>query len=143
MGGFSLLSAARVGIARLPALQRRSLLSIKRRKETAKHVRRKDRGNEIARWFDEVYTGENATLDDDGYQDVVELASDTEMEIYIRRMIKALHYEITDMGGLHGVVPYYSGTHVAQSFKNLVKDLKRGLKRHGKYGAWLKDPNAK
>jgi len=88
------------------------------------------------RWFEE-WRGKNAPLDEEGYDAVSALEADEEMEIFIRRLIKAMDYKIIDMGGLHGVVPYYSGTKVSQSFTNLLRDLKRGLKRHGKYGPWL------
>lgn len=87
-------------------------------------------------WFEE-WTGKNAPLDDDGYDAVASMEADEEMEKYIRRLIKAMDFKIIDMGGLHGVVPYHSGTKVTQSFPNLERDLKRGLHKHGKYGPWL------
>jgi len=91
-------------------------------------------------WFgfsgDEV-SGKNAPLDDDGYDVVAAMEADGEMEKFVRRLIKAMNLRIIDLGGLHGVVPYYSGTHETQSFANLLRDLKRGLKKHGKYGPWL------
>lgn len=88
------------------------------------------------RWFEE-WNGKNAPLDEEGYDSVASLEADEDMELFIRRLIKAMDMRIIDMGGLHGVVPYYSGTKVSQSFSNLQRDLKRGLKKHGKYGPWL------
>lgn len=97
-------------------------------------------------WFgfsgDEI-TGKNAPLDDDGYEVVAAMEADREMEMFVRRLIRAMNLRIIDMGGLHGVVPYYSGTHETQSFPNLLRDLKRGLKSHGKYGAWLQRKSKK
>jgi len=101
-----------------------------------------NRSDHEVSWFgfsgDEI-TGKNAPLDDDGYDVVAAMEADTEMEVFVRRLIKAMNLRIIDMGGLHGVVPYYSGTHETQSFANLLRDLKRGLKshEHGKYGPWL------
>mmetsp|Transcript_97609 Transcript_97609/g.178413 ORF Transcript_97609/g.178413 Transcript_97609/m.178413 type:complete len:222 (-) Transcript_97609:75-740(-) len=88
--------------------------------------------------LDDKITGKNAPLSSDGYDVVAALEDDKQMEYFVLRVIKAMHLEVIDEGGLHGVVPYHSGLTAAQNFNKLKGDLRRGLKPHGKYKAWLR-----
>merc|ERR1712167_495724 len=49
------------------------------------------------------------SLGESGYRKVAKLKSEREMEHFIKRVVDELGYKITDVGSLHGVIPYYSG----------------------------------
>lgn len=137
--GMSLLATQPVGIAllskRAGAPQRANVLRRRREAEVKSNLPGSHRPGFYG-WFAD-WSGQDAPLTEDGYDTVAAMEADKEMELFIRRLIKAMNCKVIDMGGLRGVVPYYSGTKVAQSFANLERDLARGLHKHGKYGPWL------
>jgi len=80
--------------------------------------------------------GATAVLDERGYQSIVKLKSNTEMEIFIRRTIADLNLRILNEGALAGMIPFYSGTQDHQSMEKLQLELEE-VAYGGHRGAWL------
>eukprot|EP00928_Gymnodinium_smaydae_P064575 TRINITY_DN4786_c0_g1_i2.p1 TRINITY_DN4786_c0_g1~~TRINITY_DN4786_c0_g1_i2.p1 ORF type:complete len:718 (+),score=169.05 TRINITY_DN4786_c0_g1_i2:1570-3723(+) len=69
--------------------------------------------------------GAVATLGETGYQEVAQVRSNVQMEMYVRRVIHAHGGFINSEGDLLGVVPFYSGEKAVQSYDALMKELAR------------------
>jgi hypothetical protein len=67
--------------------------------------------------------GENADLDEHGYQQIVALQDDSEMEDFISRVIFVHDAHVVDKKHVTALAPYYSGTKRVQTFAALVKEL--------------------
>jgi len=65
------------------------------------------------------------SLDEDGYTTIAKLNSEREMLYFVKRVAEENGYKISDIGSLHGVVPYYSGKKATQSFIALQDELAR------------------
>jgi len=71
-----------------------------------------------------VSLGQSASLDEAGYQKVAASKNNEEMAAFIARAaVEKLDFNITDMGGLAGLVPYYSGQKSTQHFERLLIEL--------------------
>jgi len=68
-------------------------------------------------------SGSSAPLDEEGYEAVGSLRSNSEMKLFIERVVESLGGMIGDEDGLSGVVPYYSGERSVQSFKALKQEV--------------------
>jgi len=80
--------------------------------------------------------GNTASLDELGYQSVVDLKDDAQMGDFIRRLIEQLDCKIEDEGGFKGMIPYFSGTRDKQSFEKLRDTLSQAFLVHGG-STWL------
>jgi hypothetical protein len=69
------------------------------------------------------------SLDEDGYRTIAKLNSEREMLYFVKRAAEENGYVISDIGSLHGVVPYYSGKKATQSFLALQEELQRTSKQ--------------
>lgn len=67
--------------------------------------------------------GWTAPLDEPGYQAIVSLKSDDDMEMFIRRVIDAYDCKITNQGGFMGIVPWFSGLTASRTFVKLQETL--------------------
>mmetsp|Transcript_110518 Transcript_110518/g.202377 ORF Transcript_110518/g.202377 Transcript_110518/m.202377 type:complete len:260 (-) Transcript_110518:103-882(-) len=71
-----------------------------------------------------VSLGQSASLDEAGYQKVAASKNNEEMAAFIARAaVEKLDFNITDMGGLAGLIPYYSGQKSTQHFERLLIEL--------------------
>jgi hypothetical protein len=71
----------------------------------------------------------NAPLTEEGYKMIAKLKDDLEMSLFVKRVADELGYEISDVGSLNGVVPYYSGKKATQSFMALKNEFSRTAKQ--------------
>lgn len=71
--------------------------------------------------------GEQATLDDKGYQDVAMTQNNTEMATYVRRVLREVHLQMKSDGeqDFNGFVPWFSGVKASQNFAILVQELQK------------------
>eukprot|EP00928_Gymnodinium_smaydae_P061646 TRINITY_DN45682_c0_g1_i1.p1 TRINITY_DN45682_c0_g1~~TRINITY_DN45682_c0_g1_i1.p1 ORF type:complete len:627 (-),score=163.19 TRINITY_DN45682_c0_g1_i1:98-1978(-) len=70
-------------------------------------------------------SGAVAALNEVGYQAVVDLRFDAQMEVFVRRLIAAYGANISGSADeLRKVVPYYSGTLSMRSFEALLQELR-------------------
>jgi len=67
--------------------------------------------------------GKIATLDEKGYQQVASIKNDEEMTDYILRMVDKYDCKVEEIGGLAGIVPWFSGTTTKQSMDKLEGTL--------------------
>lgn len=67
--------------------------------------------------------GATATLNAEGYKQIVKLQSDVEMGAFITHLVDSMGGRIIDLDKFHGVVPFYSGTRAGQSFENLQNEI--------------------
>lgn len=67
---------------------------------------------------------ESAALDENGYEEVAEAFNNRGMERFITRLANEMSMEITDPGGLKGMVPFFSGMKSSQSFAALRAELR-------------------
>lgn len=67
--------------------------------------------------------GKTAKLNEDGYHKVAQLKDDEEMKDFIIRAIEKFDCKVEDMGGLMGMVPWFSGTVAEQSLAKLEEAL--------------------
>merc|ERR1712227_58984 len=84
---------------------------------------------------DDAEFADSVSLGESGYRKIAKLESTSEMEHFIKRVVDELGYKISDVGSLHGVVPYYSGKKAVQSYSALKDELARVSK---KKGGWAK-----
>jgi hypothetical protein len=63
------------------------------------------------------------SLDESGYKSIIRSRNNAKMARFITRLIEDMSLEIVDIGGLHGMVPYYSGQKSKQSFSSLQGEL--------------------
>jgi hypothetical protein len=70
-----------------------------------------------------------APLTEEGYKMIAKLKNDEEMSLFVKRVADELGYEISDVGSLSGVVPYYSGKKATQSFMALREEFSRTAKQ--------------
>lgn len=70
-------------------------------------------------------SGYTAPLNEKGYEAVVALGSNTEMQAFIRRVAKKQGIRINLAGGAAGMAKYFSGVEVAQTLAALIDDLHR------------------
>jgi hypothetical protein len=70
-----------------------------------------------------------APLTEEGYKMIAKLKEDREMSLFVKRVADELGYEISDVGSLNGVVPYYSGKKATQSFMALKNEFSRTAKQ--------------
>lgn len=82
----------------------------------------------------------NVALDEKGYSAVAALQDDSQMEIYVRRVVDKLGLHVNDEGSLKGLVPYYSGIKAKQTYMDLVAELDRSA--HSHEVGWIVDPNS-
>jgi hypothetical protein len=69
------------------------------------------------------------SLDEEGYRTIAKMNSEREMLYFVKRAAEENGYVISDIGSLHGVVPYYSGKKATQSFLALQDELSRTSKQ--------------
>jgi hypothetical protein len=67
--------------------------------------------------------GGTASLDEAGYKSVAELKDDEEMKQFILRVVEDYDCKVDKMGGLMGIVPWFSGTTAVQSLEKLNESL--------------------
>jgi len=67
--------------------------------------------------------GKRATLDQAGYAQVANLKDDSEMKEFILRMVEKYDCKIEEVGGLMGIVPWFSGTTATQDIQKLEDTL--------------------
>jgi len=67
--------------------------------------------------------GDSATLDEDGYQEVVATGCELAMDAFFRRVITKLNFQICNDYGVLGLVPLFTGK-ATKSFADLEKTLK-------------------
>lgn len=82
-----------------------------------------------------------ATLNEAGYLGVAARRSNKQMELFVQRLCTQMGFTITDIGGLKGMVPYYSGRKSTQSFKILLAELRSTA--DGSPDSWLTKPRHK
>jgi len=70
-------------------------------------------------------TGATVPLTEEGYQRVVKMKSNAEMESFMQRVILREARFVKDLGGLRGVVPYHSGELTSQTFEALLQEIRR------------------
>jgi len=68
--------------------------------------------------------GSTAALTEQGYQNVASLQSDTEMQLFMERVLAAEARSVLDWTGLAGTVPYYSGTKGTQDLESMKTELR-------------------
>lgn len=85
--------------------------------------------------------GWTAPLDETGYQAIVALKSDDDMEMFIRRVIDAYDCKIVNQGGFMGVVPWFSGTTASGTFVKLQETLLYAV-LESKQSPWLAYKNS-
>jgi len=68
-------------------------------------------------------TGDNASLDLQGYVEVACSKKDDEMEAFIRRLAQAMKIKVIDEDGFHGMLGYHSGSATFQSFDKLRAEI--------------------
>jgi len=85
--------------------------------------------------------GKVATLDEKGYQQVASVKSDAEMTDFIIRMVDKYDCKVEEMGGLAGIVPWFSGTTTKQSVDKLESTLLSAVLSMGKQ-PWLSYKNS-
>jgi hypothetical protein len=67
--------------------------------------------------------GKSASLDQSGYAQVAALKDDLEMKEYILRVVDKYDCKINEIGGLMGIVPWFSGTTSTQNIGKLEDTL--------------------
>jgi len=77
--------------------------------------------------------GTVASLSEQGYQAVVFTHRSPEMRQFIQRAIQQNGFEVSDDGGLSGLVPFYSGECGSRSFKELLSEMKEVSTMPGKW----------
>merc|ERR1719277_2914728 len=77
-------------------------------------------------------SGATATLNESGYEAVAHRKQNSEMEAFVRRVVKQLGMRITNEGKLQGMLPWYSGNYSMQSYGKLVDELHRTAKASGR-----------
>lgn len=106
-----------------------SLMQFKKRKTEAASDAESDVPHE---------SGHRAAMSDRGYQAVVKLKDDAEMEAYIHRAARHLGLEVHDKWGfLKGIVPWYSGTKTSQNWEKLLLELENAAHRGGAKDRWI------
>lgn len=82
---------------------------------------------------DDQGAGTTAALDEHGYQEVVAVKDDQQMEFFARRLISKMGLRVKDQGGLRALVAYHDGESAKQSFKTLQEEIKISGGQH----AWV------
>jgi hypothetical protein len=82
-------------------------------------------------------TGADSPLDLQGYAEVSLLRSDDEMDMFARRLAEADGIEITDNGGLAGMIKYCSSAALLQSFDQFRKHM-RSAASHQSWAKFIK-----
>lgn len=72
----------------------------------------------------EMTKANKVSLDEEGYQEVANANNNHGMERFITRVANDMDMEILDVGGLQGMVPFYSGLKSSQSFAALRSELR-------------------
>jgi len=72
----------------------------------------------------EVTKANKVSLDEEGYQEVANANNNRGMERFITRVANDMDMEILEVGGLQGMVPFYSGLKSSQSFAALRSELR-------------------
>jgi len=67
--------------------------------------------------------GSIAPLNEDGYLSVVKLGMNSEMEVFIRRLVNKLNLDTRDEGAMGGLVPHFSGMRGSSTYFLLVQEL--------------------
>jgi hypothetical protein len=67
--------------------------------------------------------GKDASLDQAGYVQVSALQDDDEMKEFIMRMVEKYDCKVVEIGGLMGIVPWFSGTTSTQDIQKLEDTL--------------------
>jgi len=77
--------------------------------------------------------GLTSPLNQDGYLAVAKLRSATEMSVFIHRTINHLSLHINDTWGLMGIIPFYDGEQMTQSFATLTTEILATAIQPGKW----------
>lgn len=83
--------------------------------------------------------GAAAHLDEAGYNEVLQMKNNYEMEVFVRRTVESLNLAVVDEKALKTSVPWLSGEAGSSTFGNLKGKI---LNMLGKPNAWVSDPNA-
>jgi len=75
---------------------------------------------QLAKYF---ATGDSAPLTEQGYQSIATMRSDTEMNVFIRRLMESKNLVCVDDSALTGFVGWYSGDKATQTFMLLENQL--------------------
>jgi len=67
--------------------------------------------------------GKSAAMDQAGYAQVAAMKDDSEMTDFVLRMVDKYDCRVEEMGGLKGIVPWFSGTTTEQSLEKLESTL--------------------
>jgi len=78
---------------------------------------------------------QTATFDEAGYLSIVRLENNSQMEAYVRRLVKKLGLAVRDEGALQGMVPHFSGEKSSQTFFALQQEIL--AKAAMDQGSWL------
>jgi len=81
--------------------------------------------------------GSNSAMDEAGYQTVLQMNNNHEMEVFMRRTIGDLDLVVVNDEGLKAMVPWLSGESGSSSFGNFKGKI---LNMLGKPDAWVADP---
>jgi len=71
----------------------------------------------------DLHDADKQTLNENGYLNIASARSNRKMERFVKRLIDEMSFEIIDVGGLKGMVPFYSGQKATQSFEALTAEL--------------------
>jgi len=71
----------------------------------------------------DVMKADRAPLNENGYLDIVEARSNRRMERFVERLASEMSLVVVDVGGLKGMVPFYSGQKATQSLEALQAEL--------------------
>lgn len=104
-------------------------------------------GEELSPSFSQLSTmrvqeADSVPLNEDGYIALATSRNNRKMERFVERLLGEMSLEVVDVGGLKGLVPYYSGQKATQSFDTLQHELRTTARKPDswltkKTGSWM------
>lgn len=88
------------------------------------------------------HLGKSSTLSQAGYEKVASLKDDTEMKDFMERVIEQYDCKVEKIGGLMGIVPWFSGTTLTQDMEKLENTLLNAVLSEGKSESWISFKNS-
>mmetsp|Transcript_72420 Transcript_72420/g.132586 ORF Transcript_72420/g.132586 Transcript_72420/m.132586 type:complete len:515 (-) Transcript_72420:150-1694(-) len=77
--------------------------------------------------------GLTAPLNQDGYLQVAELKSSSQMAVFIQRIINRLGFTVKNKYGLQGIVPWFNGENATQSYRALQREIQNTAMTPGQW----------
>jgi hypothetical protein len=80
-----------------------------------------------------LHSGKDAPVSNEGYLQVAKLKNNEEMGYFVEKVVQDMGFTVVNYGGIHGLVPFYSGENQVQNLSSLKLEILRAALTPGSW----------